>query len=611
MKKRGVQRKNSINNERDFFKYFICGWLLVFIFSRCLVDGLTYPYFNYFWNISFFILVITYFIRERYNVSISKEELLLYLFFLFSVISAGFSKIQETGIEFISQILGYWCFIFLFVRVFSKKHSFIIWNVILISSFIVVLYGIHQYFGGFEATRKYLYSSPEIIKTLPPTYLERLSSNRVFSTFVYPNIFAGFLIMIFPFSFFITLSKKKKYSIPAFFLIILIVYTLFLTGSIGGIAIFLFILQIMLLYFLFNEKKLWISITILSTVEILALIFLYKRGMLPHMSSFQDRLMYWKSSIQIFKNNFLCGVGPENYKYFYLTFKSPGSMEAKHAHNLFFETLSETGIIGTMLLFGVFGLFIKRIIKFAGENKKNLFIGGIIFSFLAGFLHNLVDFDFIDPAVTLYLFLFIGWGLMYLKEKYPPNIKLTKTLSYLIICTIFLTGFLCFRYGFAKKYLKKSFLTSTYREKLYLLDRAEKYYLLSETSCEKGKLYFVMAMKTGEKTYFEKSERAFREAVRINPFMPKLYRNLAFLYEEKGNYLLAEKMYNNLLNVYPTKKQFNLETALFYKKHGREERFRYFYEKSKKFQAITKEESEIIKIYEKWITDKQLSGFQE
>jgi tetratricopeptide (TPR) repeat protein len=76
---------------------------------------------------------------------------------------------------------------------------------------------------------------------------------------------------------------------------------------------------------------------------------------------------------------------------------------------------------------------------------------------------------------------------------------------------------------------------------------------------------------------------------------------LANLYEILGNYKMAENMYLKLIEIYPNKKLYNLEIARFYKKIGEEEKFKYYYEKSKKLKGVTTEEGIIIEEIEKWI----------
>lgn len=585
------QKRKTEQENKNLLNFFLKILLIFYIFLRPIIDGVSYQNFNYFWNISFFILTIIYIIKEKFKISLYKEELFLLFFFIFCVFSSYFSKIHYSGVEYISQILEYWCFLFLFIRIFSDKDNSILWKTIFFSSFLIILYGIHQYFWGLEDTRKFIYSNPELLKTLSPTLLDRLKSNRIFSTFVYPNIFANFLTMLFPISFFSALSKNLKDAILEFLFLILVLYTLFLTGSTGGIFTFVFIIQGIFLFLILKQKKNWFYyFAFLMILEIFFIVIAYKANVLPHSQTLKDRIMYWSTSFQIFKRNFLLGVGPENYQHLYLKFKHPYSMEAKHAHSLLFETLAENGILGTFFLFGAFIIAILKIFKISALQITY----GIGFSLIAGLIHNLIDFDFIDPAVSTFLFLFIGWIIINLKNENQKLeihiIKLTKLLSYLIIFLIFFTCFLYVRYICAKKLMGKS-----------LFAKSENFYPLSENFYLKGENLFNKYKENGQKFYLIQAEKEYQKAIQLNPFVPKYYRKLAFLYEIKGDIKSAEKMYLKLIETYPVKKQYNIETALFYKKIGDREKFLYFYERSKSLTGSSIEEAEIISIYEKWL----------
>ena len=571
---------------------------LIFIFLRFLFDGISEPYFNYFWNFVFFFLFIFFIIRERFKISFFPEEFFLLLFFLFSVISSGLSEIRYSGADYIPQFLSYFCFLFLFTRIFKRQDNSLLWWIIMASSFCVILYGLHQHFWGLEATRKYIYSHPEIKKILPPTFFERMESERIFSRFLYPNIYACFLLMVFPFAFFLTfISGKIK--ILNLILLILAVYSLFLTGSVGGIFVLLFIIQIMLVAFLIKDgKRLSVFISLLIFFEIAGIVAGYKSGILPHFTSLRDRLNYWEAGFKIIKDNFLFGVGPENFKYFFLKYKSPGVMEAKHAHNLFIEVFSEQGFLGFLFISAFLSVFLIRMLKC----RKNLFTLSITFSFLAGFLHNMIDFDFYDPAVSFFLFTVAGWGIINCEDSISKRFNpLTKMVTYLIILIVIFAWILNYRFMMAKRIWESSLKEYNPAVALSLLNKAEKFYPFLKIYSGKGEIYYNIGLKKRDYRYISEAERVYRQAIGINPYVPQFYRRLGFIYEMEGEREKAERMYLNMVERYPAKKQYNMELAIFYKKYHKIDKFREFYERSKKLTPVTLEESKIVERYEKWI----------
>src|SRR5690606_12716966 len=69
-----------------------------------------------------------------------------------------------------------------------------------LAAVVIMIYdGFTQHFGGLEQTREYFwtYIYPTL-KNVPPEYLGRMKSNRIFSTVFYPNAFAGALLLVTP-----------------------------------------------------------------------------------------------------------------------------------------------------------------------------------------------------------------------------------------------------------------------------------------------------------------------------------------------------------------------------------------------------------------------------
>src|SRR6185503_16088292 len=67
-----------------------------------------------------------------------------------------------------------------------------------LGGFVVVLaIGWEQHFGGLERTRRFFYEQPDW-QGYPPEFLKKISSNRIFSTLVYPNALAGAILLLLP-----------------------------------------------------------------------------------------------------------------------------------------------------------------------------------------------------------------------------------------------------------------------------------------------------------------------------------------------------------------------------------------------------------------------------
>ena len=70
----------------------------------------------------------------------------------------------------------------------------------LLGGFLLVLaVGWEQQFGGLKESRRwfFLYLYPQM-KEVPPEYLKKISSDRIFATLFYPNTLAGVLLLLLP-----------------------------------------------------------------------------------------------------------------------------------------------------------------------------------------------------------------------------------------------------------------------------------------------------------------------------------------------------------------------------------------------------------------------------
>ncbi len=96
------------------------------------------------------------------------------------------------------------------------------------------------------------------------------------------------------------------------------------------------------------------------------------------------------TSYKLFKENFLLGVGPKNYrnKCAEIEFKDVKNCST-HPHNIFFQLLVETGILGILIYIYIFFLILKKILFFIFFEKTldpKIFFILPVFYFLNPFL---------------------------------------------------------------------------------------------------------------------------------------------------------------------------------------------------------------------------------
>lgn len=125
-----------------------------------------------------------------------------------------------------------------------------------------------------------------------------------------------------------------------------------------------------------------------------------------------ERLVYWRDSVNIFKDFFLTGTGFGTFEDIYPSYRtSTGNMVVDHAHNDYVELLSNGGVIGFFLVawFGctLFYQAIRAYLKRRESYTIYLFLGTMT-GMVSILLHSSTDFNLQIGANGLYFFFLAG-----------------------------------------------------------------------------------------------------------------------------------------------------------------------------------------------------------
>lgn len=255
---------------------------------------------------------------------------------------------------------------------FKKKIPYFI----LISSFLIVIYGISQYF---------------IFPDLRPLYDLGWDEHlfRLFSVYLDPNLASVILVFIFSFSLALFLKESREGNIrnKIGVLTILSLISVFLTYSRAGILMLFVSVGVFL--FLINRKKIFL-IFLFSSI---AIIF-----MLPNVSegtnflrsaSITARMESVERGLLVFKENPVFGVGYNGYRYIqqdkgYLGKDWKTSHSASGVENSYVFLLATTGIFG----FAAYLFLLSKIILSSFKNKKKTIFSTILLSSVIGLMIN-------------------------------------------------------------------------------------------------------------------------------------------------------------------------------------------------------------------------------
>jgi ABC-type multidrug transport system fused ATPase/permease subunit len=309
------------------------------------------------------------------------------------------------------------CVVCFYLGLFSLsqvKESRWVWLGIVAGFAWVLIVGLQQHFGGLEETRKYFFTYLyPTMKTVPPDYLKKMSSNRIFSTLFYPNALAGVVLLVLPGTIGLIWSMRERFTTGARGLLIAMLAAaamacLYWSGSKGG---WLLMLVIGLLGALILPFKRQLKMALVVAVLVLGLagfIVKYSGFFKKGATSVVARFDYWHAAMQTTKEKPLFGTGPGTFAKAYEKIKKPESEMARLTHNDYLQQASDSGVIG----FLAYASFIGFSIYFA--YKRNLLGGdwlklGIWLGVFGWVLQSCVEFGLYIPALAWLAFGLLGW----------------------------------------------------------------------------------------------------------------------------------------------------------------------------------------------------------
>lgn len=252
---------------------------------------------------------------------------------------------------------------------------------------------------------------------------------RVYGTLkpLNPNLLGGYFVAgipaLFACSAYSFTGKNYKNTLIWGTLAILSCITLFLTGCrgsyIGLMVVLAGIFAVSAKYLWHNYKKIYLSIIgaciTFITLAILCVTSLRARVLsifaMRQDSSNSFRFNVYHSSIDMFKDNWLLGIGigNQNFREIYGLYMKTG-FDALSAYNIFLEIAVESGIFALIAFLGFAITLIKNAIKFiirSQDAKQVIFVSAAILSICAVMVHGLVDTVFFRPQIQ-----FVFWTMV-------------------------------------------------------------------------------------------------------------------------------------------------------------------------------------------------------
>lgn len=286
--------------------------------------------------------------------------------------------------------------------------------------------GFGQHYGGLEATREYVKSLPNW-ESLPEAYKYRIERDRIFATFVYPNAFAGMILLVGPVAGYCAWRWGERLGrIGRLTLVCIVAYMslacLYWTGSKTGLAI-ASAMGVFVFLHLPIPKRLRAIAGVMMLVGAGGL-FTWKFSdyFESGAGSLEARFDYWAVAADVALERPINGSGPGTFFREYSERKDPESEMTRLAHNDYLQQVSDGGFMGGLLYIAIMPVplvwLYLRCRQRATGLQRVLWIGATLWA-----LQSLMEFGLYIPALAWTGFLWVSWLVGSLAMPGAPHVE--------------------------------------------------------------------------------------------------------------------------------------------------------------------------------------------
>ena len=398
---------------------------LIFINIICLIFFSIFAQSDNIGIFAIFTIILTFIkllTKPRAKLTFVSYEKLLLIYFMIVVISVAGSSLFLYSLKGFCKTFVYIGFYFSLVEFLKDNLSKLkyIFFAIIISVFFESIVALCQNFlsvseiSGWQDMSRL---NPEQIMT------------RVYGTLkpYNPNLFGGYLLASLPsllLLIFVPLYyKHKKTAFLGLCAYLFAVSALIMTGCRGAyIGLFFEILALVVfVYYLLKPiyKKVFVYITAVMASIFTSIILLSSSLRARVLSIFamrsdssnSFRFNVYNSCIEMFKDNWLLGigVGNQNFREIYGLYMKTG-FDALSAYNIYLETAVESGIFALIffLLFIILILIKAIMFVFKERNLQGIIVATAIISLIGMLFHGFVDTVFFRPQIQFIFWIMIA-----------------------------------------------------------------------------------------------------------------------------------------------------------------------------------------------------------
>ena len=393
-------------------KFILCFILLTFILSTFVSSDMI----GYFAICTAGLTVVRILFTPKDSFKLETFELFLLAYFMLVLVSVAGSSLLNLSLKGFMKTLIYLTFYISVVHHLKYNKKSIIPILITISGCVTFesLLGLTQSFAKVDEI-----SGWQDVSNLNPEEV----ITRVYGTLkpLNPNLLGGYFVMTIPaliglFGYYL---NKKQYLISSISALcsVLACVVLFLTGCrgayIGLFSVLCVTFAVSLKIFWAKYKKLFMTVAaIVSAIGMFALmavtplrVRIFSIFSMRNDSSNSFRFNVYKSSFQMFKDNWLVGIGQgnQNFREVYGLYMKTG-FDALSAYNIYLETAVESGIFALIAFVGFLLKLlydgIKSILK--TDNIEDIILITIpVLTIVGTMVHGMVDTVFFRPQLQI------------------------------------------------------------------------------------------------------------------------------------------------------------------------------------------------------------------
>lgn len=431
-----TEKSYILSNIDNLLFFFICLSIIVSIF---LSNNMTAP----FLSVVAVLYGLTLFLKKGAKLMMNKSSFFLLLYFVMAIISTINSTMPHQSFYGLSKTITYlifFCAVMQYLRLHREKIKILALVIGFCVSFEVIIAFMQNYLDVMSAATWQDTSrlNPELVLT------------RVYGTLKpsNPNLFGGYLIAASPFLWMITalfyIQKENSKFFISFIFSILTIPAIFMTGCRGAyLALFIMMLTATVVFYQIwkkHYKKIyeWVNKKIPVLISGISIIIVGVMICVPKIShriismfamrgdsSTSFRMNVYNSSIQMFQDNFLLGIGCGNkvFREIYGLYMLSG-FDALSAYSIYLETAVENGIFG-LILFVLFLIFLLKhgIQSFfiTSQLKEKIILSAGIISVIGIAVHGFVDTVYFRPQIQLIFWSAVAMIYSYSDEIYKRN----------------------------------------------------------------------------------------------------------------------------------------------------------------------------------------------